>query len=828
MDCESGNDFSETGNSEVEKFQTMFLNKLTAVHGVCLQQASPWQQYTALAAVVRDLIGADWQQTKQLYATSETKQVYYLSIEFLLGRLLGSNLLNLGLYDVADKALSKLGICINELEQAEPDAGLGNGGLGRLAACYLDSMASGSLPGHGCGLRYKYGLFEQRFVEGMQYEYPDGWLKDGYAWEYRRPDDAVEVMFGKDEIETVLAVPYDVPIIGYQNNVVNTLRLWSAEAAIGSSACLIDGHQDCQSEIDNCNSIEAITNILYPDDSTYQGKVLRLKQQYLLVSASLKSILRDYKAQNRPVKDLDKYVAIHINDTHPALAVPELMRILLDEEHIAWDRAWSITINTLSYTNHTVLPEALEKWPVDMFKALLPRIYEIINDINEHFCHDLWLCYPGEWDKIAQMAVIADNQVHMAHLAIVGSHSVNGVAKLHTEILKTQVMKNFSDYYPIKFNNKTNGVAHRRWLIKANAALAKTITKTIGEDWLKQPAALAEFAKYADDSGLQQDIAAVKRTNKLNLAKYVWEKYDIRLSVDSIFDVQIKRIHSYKRQLLNALHIMDLYNKIKAQPNIDITPRTFIFGGKAAAGYYEAKATIKLINTIAGIINNDKLQDKLKVIFLEDYNVSLAELVIPAADVSEQISTAGKEASGTGNMKLMMNGAITIGTLDGANIEIKEAAGEDNIFIFGLTANQTTDFYKYGGYHSWDIYHSDDRIKTVMEQLVNGFMPVPKDEFSVFYSSLLHENDQYFVLKDFNAYAEAHQRLDNRFKDQAAWRRMAINNIAQSGRFAIDRTFAEYSEDIWTVNPVRPQEETNEATLDKACARDSRASILMQ
>ena len=790
--------------TRIEQFQACFLDRLTALHGIGLAEATPWQQYTALAAVVRERIGQDWVQTRQQVRQQGSKQVYYLSIEFLLGRLLGANLLNLGLYTIADTALRELGICLAELEQQEPDAGLGNGGLGRLAACYLDSMASARLAGQGCGLRYRYGLFEQHWHDRAQVECPDHWLQNGYVWEYQRPEQAVEVCFGRGlQAERVRAVPYDIPVIGFENQVVNTLRLWSAEAVPAYPT----GRLDYDGALWAGKQAAAITDQLYPDDSSEQGKRLRLKQQYLLVAASLASIVREYQAGGRPLTDLSDYVAIHINDTHPALAVPELMRLLTDQEGVDWETAWQVTVHPISYTNHTVLPEALERWPAELFKDLLPRMYELVYEINERFCQDLWNRFPGEWDKIGRMAVIADGAVHMAHLAIAGSHSVNGVAKLHTEILKTQAMKDFADFYPGKFNNKTNGVTHRRWLMKANPGLSRLITQTIGPDWQLQPDRLADLAAYARDGAFQHELAQVKRVNKAVLARYIHDHYGLTVSLDSIFDVQIKRIHAYKRQLLNALHILFLYNRLKAQPDLNIAPRTFIFGGKAAASYAEAKKTIQLINTLAAVINQDRtVRDQLKVVYLENYQVSLAELIIPAADVSEQISTAGKEASGTGNMKLMMNGAVTIGTLDGANVEIQEAVGEDNLFIFGLTAGQVADYLQYGGYSSRELYRQDERIGMVADQLINGFFPVDRDEFALLYQTLLAGNDPFFVLKDFAAYTDAQERLQHRFQDTPGWLRMAALNIAHAGRFAIDRTFAEYARDIWSVEASGPQQ----------------------
>lgn len=799
------------------KFKAHFLDQLSVLHGKTLAEASAWEKYSALAGVVKDYISKNWMDTKKSYAEKQVKEVYYFSIEFLLGRLLESNLLNLGIKDICKEALDELNVNFEQLKLQEEDAGLGNGGLGRLAACYLDSMASEHLPGHGCGIHYRYGLFEQKIVDGYQQEYPDNWLKNGYPWEYRRPDEAVEVKFGGhvrmqingkteyiyENYESILAVPYDIPIVGYHNRIVNTLRLWSAEARLKELVCPSRG--DCQRTIEYSHAVEAISDILYPDDSYYEGRLLRLKQQYFLVSSGLQSIVRKYKTGNKEISQLYHKVAIHINDTHPALAVPELMRILMDEEGVGWDDAWKITVKTMSYTNHTILPEALEKWPVEMVKNLLPRIFMIINEINERFCRELWDQYPGEWEHIRQMAVIADGQVHMAHLTIVGSHSVNGVARIHTKILKEQVMRNFYQFYPDKFRNVTNGVTHRRWLILNNPMLSKLMNKTIGPQWIEYPCDMVKLMKYAGDAAFQHDIAKVKRQNKQGLAQYVQDKYGIHVDVDSIFDVQVKRIHSYKRQIMNVLHIMDLYNRLKDNPSLTMMPRTFIFGGKAAAGYFEAKRTIKLIHAVADVINKDQtIGGKIKVVFLENYNVSLAELIIPAADVSEQIPTASREACGTGNMKFMMSGAVTIGTLDGANIEIRDAVGDDNIIIFGLTAREVLDYYQNGGYNSWDIYHSNHRIKTVMDQLINGFLRVGSEEFRVLYDVLLYHNDPYFVLKDFVPYVEAQNLLDSRYQDHKMWLKMCIANIAHSGKFSGDRVFNEYAREIWTAWPDYP------------------------
>lgn len=795
-----------------ENFKKQFLDKLKTLQGKTLESATVFDEYQAISALVRDEILEKWVDTNSLYKIDAEKQVYYFSIEFLIGRLLGSNLLNLGLYDVYRQGLADLGIDLTELEEEEVDAGLGNGGLGRLAACFLDSLASLKLPGHGNGIRYKYGLFEQKVVDGFQVESPDNWLKNGYMWELRKADKAVKVHFGgtvredssgetpkfiHEKYDTVLAVPYDIPVIGYQNQTVNTLRLWSAEIAEEAA-----NPGDYKKALEYRYSVEAISEILYPDDSSYEGRVLRLKQQYFFVSAGVQSIVRRFKKHHKLLQFLADHVAIHINDTHPALCVPELMRILMDEEGLGWDEAWHITVNTISYTNHTIMPEALEKWPIDIFQSLLPRIFMIVSEINERFCQELWNHYPGEWEKIHQMAIIADGYVRMANLAVVGSYSVNGVAKIHTEILKNEVMHDFYLHYPYKFNNKTNGITHRRWLIKSNPELSALITKTIGPSWVYHPTDLRSLSSHADDSDLQAAVRKIKRRNKLILAGYVEKKYQIALDVDSIFDVQVKRIHAYKRQTLNILQVMELYNRLLANPDLDIVPRTYIFAGKAAPGYYLAKQMIKLINTVADLVNNDsRLQGKLKVVFLENYSVSLAEMIFAAADVSEQISTASKEASGTGNMKFMMNGAVTCGTLDGANIEIYEEVGDENIVIFGLTADEVLAYYANGSYRPLEIYQQDESIHLVLDQLTNGFLPVPPEEFTAIRDGLLY-SDEYFVLKDFAAYRQAQQKIDEKYRDPAQWAKMCIKNIAFSGKFSSDRTINEYAIGIWKVHAV--------------------------
>ena len=772
-------------------FQKTFASRVRSLHGKEVSSCSDRELFLALADMVREQIGR-----RQAAAVQDETQktIWYFSIEFLPGRLLRGYLFDLGIYEVCLDALSEMGIALERMEDQEEDAGIGNGGLGRLAACYLDSMAAMGLAGNGCGLRYRYGLFEQRIIDGYQVEYPDNWLKEGsYVWENRHPDEAVTVTYGYGE--AVYAVPYDIPTLGYQNGTVNKLRLWSAEPSVSHLACA-PGSRDCQGAIDAKRSVESITDILYPDDATTDGKILRLKQQYLLVSAGLQSILREHLAHNSLV-ELPRYTAVHINDTHPALAVPELMRLLLDEHRLTWDEAWDITTATMSYTNHTVLPESMEKWSVALFQPLLPRIFEIIHEINERFCRSLWLRYPGDWQRISQMAIIANGYVNMAYLAIVGSHSVNGVAELHTHILKTIVMNDFYHYTPDKFNNKTNGVTHRRWLMAANPRLRELLHEAIGPGWIEEPERLQEVKHYVHNSAFQDRMAAVKAANKRRLAKFIFDKCGWRVDEASIFDVHVKRIHAYKRQSMNALHIMDLYNRLRADPGLDVPPRTFIFGGKAAAGYYKAKKTIKLITTLAQVINTDRtIRDKLKVIFLQNYNVSLAELIIPAADVSEQIPTAGFEASGTANMKFMMNGAVTLGTLDGANIEMKNLVGADNIITFGATVDQLRECRSHG-YNPWDIYHSDRRVATVMEQLVNGYLPVGPDEFRSHYDAFLHHGDYYFVLYDFAAYAAAQQSIGEAYGDRRRWLAMCGSNIANSGYFSSDRTFAEYARQIW-------------------------------
>ena len=800
------------------EFINEYLEKFQSIHGKGVELGTNRERYEALAGLVRDLIAQRWARTNREYMERDCKQVYYFSIEYLQGRILITNLLNLNILAECEQGLSDLGISLEDLSEEEPEAGLGSGGLGRLASCFLDSMASLHIPGNGCGIRYRYGMFRQKIVDGYQAELPDPWLKNGNIWEFRRPEKAVTVKFGgqirEEDVEDkrvfrhegyqeVLAVPYDMPVAGYHNNTVNTLRLWSAEVMPLETDEGPYSTNDYVKAMEYRRAVESISEILYPDDSRYEGRVLRLKQQYFMVSAGLQSIIRRYKKFHKSMIDFHEKIAIHINDTHPAVVIPELMRILIDEEGMTWDDAWCVTTNAVSYTNHTVMPEAFEKWPVDVFKELLPRIHMIVYEINERWCRELWNRYPGEWDRIREMAVIADGFVHMANLAVVGSYSVNGVAKIHTEILKKSVLKRFYEYSPSKFSNKTNGITHRRWLMKANPELSGVISEAIGDSWMAHATDLLRLTQWENDPVFAEKVALVKLANKERLAAYVQRTMGQKLNPHSIFDCQVKRIHSYKRQTLNILHVMDLVNRLRENPNLDITPRTFIFAGTAAPSVYQAKRTIKLINTVAAMIDADPvLNKKLKVVFLENYRVSLAEIIIPAADVSEQISTASKEASGTGNMKFMMNGAVTIGTHDGANIEIRDEVGTDNFVAFGLTAEEVMDYHKYGGYSARAVCDANSRIKRVVEQLVSGELPAGREEFTDIYNGLLLHNDEFFVLEDFETYAAAQEQIDLLYKDASRWRRMCIQNIAHSGEFSSDNTIWEYAVGIWQVKPV--------------------------
>ncbi|WP_342432717.1 glycogen/starch/alpha-glucan phosphorylase [Neobacillus sp. FSL H8-0543] len=795
--------------SSTIEFKNTFLKRLEMVCGKSFSESSDRDHYQTLGNMIREFVSNDWIKTNERYHSTREKQVYYLSIEFLLGKLLRQNLINLGIEETVQEGLQELGIDLSELEELEADAGLGNGGLGRLAACFLDSLATLNLPGHGHGIRYKHGLFEQKIVDGYQVELPEQWLRSGNVWEIRKVDLAVKIPFwGKVEgrvdngrlvfqhlnAETVTAVPHDMPVIGYNTGTINTLRLWNADPS------QFPVHADI---LKYKRETESVSELLYPDDTHDEGKILRLKQQYFLVSASIQSIIRLYRKQHGDLKDFHQHVCIHINDTHPVLAIPELMRILVDEEGFAWEQAWEITNHTISYTNHTTLSEALEKWPIRIFQPLLPRIYMIVEEINERFCRELWEQYTGEWERIGKLAIIGDGFVRMAHLAIVGSFSVNGVAKLHTEILKKREMKEFYQLFPEKFNNKTNGIAHRRWLLKANPPLSSLISESIGSSWTHSPRELIQLLKYENDPSFLKQLLKIKNENKQRLATIIQSKNGVIVDPSAIFDIQVKRLHAYKRQLLKVLHIMYLYNWIKEDSSFSMVPRVFIFGAKASPGYYYAKKIIKLINTVAEKVNNDPvIGEKMKVIFLENYRVSLAEKVFPAADLSEQISTASKEASGTGNMKFMINGALTVGTLDGANIEIHELVGDANIFTYGLTADEVLHYSQHGGYQSKEYYHHDSRIRQAVDQLVNGFFPGVYNEFEPIFDSLLEENDQYFVLKDFAPYADIQKTIGVTFKDQQVWQRKCLINIAHAGYFSSDRTIKEYADQIWGIKPV--------------------------
>ena len=800
-----------------KKFKHAFKSKMYSLYAQPVEEASKDEIFRVLCCVIKDFIAKEWVGTR----IDKEKAVFYFSMEFLIGRQLQSNLLNLDVEHEIEEGLKELGIDLNEIIETEPDPGLGNGGLGRLAACFLDSMASVGISGHGYGIRYKYGLFEQKFVNGSQVELPDNWLKNGqYPWETVRPNRAVVVKFEGDaylkqradgnldvvheNYIPVMAMPYDIPIIGYENHCINTLRLWKSEilnrdfSEVNKNAKNQNGSYE--DALKYKYYTEEISQVLYPNDSNYAGRLLRLKQEYFFVSAGLQDIIRKCKKNKVSMRDLPKKVAIHINDTHPTLCIPELMRILLDEEGFSWDEAWDITTRVMSYTNHTILAEALEKWPVEMMKKLLPRIYMIIEEIDRRYVEYLQSKYHDDWGKINYMRIINNGEVRMAHLCIRGSHSVNGVAKLHTEILEKEELKDFYNDEPYKFNNKTNGIAHRRWLMSCNKELSDLITELIGDGWKKDTSKLKDLEKYLDNKKVLDRVGEIKYNNKVKLADYIYEKQGIKVDPNSIFDVQIKRLHAYKRQLLNVLHILYLYHEILDNPEFEIIPRTFIFGAKAAPGYYLAKCIIKLINSVADLINNDpRVKDKVKVVFIENYGVSIAEKIIPAANVSEQISTTTKEASGTGNMKLMMNGAITMATMDGANVEISEQVGKENMFIFGLNAEQVLEYNKCGGYSSKDLYHSDRKIKRVVDDLVNGFIPgLGKDGITI-YDSLITYNDEYFVLRDFYSYIKAQKSLQELYRNQDLWNKISLKNTACSGFFSSDRTILQYADEIWNV-----------------------------
>ena len=800
-----------------EEIKNDYLKRLTFTFAEDISQATLEHKYFALGKLIKDYLTEKWAETNKIYKERKVKQTYYFSMEFLIGRLLETNLINLGIRDLCEEALKELGINFNELVSYEEDAGLGNGGLGRLAACFIDSMASLSLPAHGNGIRFKHGLFKQKIENGYQVEQLDDWLKKDFVWEIKRADKSVDVRFGGnvylkevngkltpvyENPEIIRAVPYDVPVPGYQTMNVNTLRLWSADMPEKPINLSTLQRGEYLSYLEQRYSVEEISQVLYPDDTSLEGKRLRLKQEYFFTSAGIQSIVRSFLKLGEPITELHDYVAIHINDTHPAVAVAELMRILLDDYELDWDTAWRITVKTCAYTNHTIMAEALEKWDVNVFKKLLPRIYMIIEEINRRFCQEVADRYYNDWGKVNNMSIIQYNNIKMANLAIVGSHSINGVAWLHTEILKNRELKDFYEMYPDRFNNKTNGITHRRWLVKANRPLTDLFIELYGgsEDWLKDTSSMKKLLEYKDDKKILKRLAQIKADKKLEMAKFVKEQYGITIDPKSIFDVQVKRLHAYKRQLLNLFHIMYLYNELKANPNLDIVPRTFFFGAKAAPGYSLAKQVIKLINTVAEKINNDKsIKGKIKVVFLENYGVSLAEKIIPAGDVSEQISTASKEASGTGNMKFMMNGAITLATLDGANVEIDQAVGRDNIVVFGLTSQEVMHYNAFGGYNMRDVFDNDPRLQKIIDQITNGYYGVNSSEFSMILDDLFNKNDEFFVLKDFDAYVKAQEKIDRLYRDQEKWQQMCLINIANSGIFSSDNTIRRYADEIWNI-----------------------------
>ncbi len=789
-----------------------------------LEEATQEQIFQAVCYTVKDVIIDNWLETQNAYKEQDPKTVYYMSMEFLMGRALGNNLINLTAYKEVKEALDELGLDLNVIEDQEPDPALGNGGLGRLAACFLDSLATLNYSAYGCGIRYRYGMFKQQIKDGYQVEVPDNWLKDGYPFELRRPEYAKEVHFGgyvdveydpatgsnkfvHKGYQAVKAVPFDMPIVGYNNKIVNTLRIWDAEPIVDFELDSFD-KGDYKKAVEQENLARNIVEVLYPNDNHMAGKELRLKQQYFFVSASLQAAIDKYKKNHKDIMKLHEKVTFQMNDTHPTVAVAELMRILMDEEGLGWDDAWSVTTKCVAYTNHTIMAEALEKWPVELFSRLLPRVYQIIEEINRRFILDIQAKYPGNYDKIKKMAILYDGQVKMAHLAIVAGYSVNGVAKLHTEILKKQELKDFYEMMPEKFNNKTNGITQRRFLLHGNQLLADWVTDHIGPEWITDLSQISKLKVYVDDEKAQQEFMNIKYQNKVRLAKYILEHNGVEVNPRSIFDVQVKRLHEYKRQLLNILHVIYLYDQIKKHPEMDFYPRTFIFGAKASAGYARAKKIIKLINSVADVVNNDaSIEGKLKVVFIENYRVSNAEMIFAAADVSEQISTASKEASGTGNMKFMLNGAPTLGTMDGANVEIVDEVGKENAFIFGLGADEVINYENNGGYDPRVIYNTDDEIRQVLTELVNGTFSSDTELFRDLYNSLLNQNggeraDQYFILADFRSYAAAQKKVEEAYKDEKGWARMAMLNTACAGKFTSDRTIQEYVDDIWHLDKV--------------------------
>ncbi len=809
-----------------ELFKRSVNYNIKTLYRKTLEEASAQQIFQAVSYAIKDQIVENWMETQKAYEKEDPKMVYYMSMEFLMGRAMGNNMINMQAYDEVKEALDELGLDLNILEDQEPDAALGNGGLGRLAACFLDSLATLGYPAYGCGIRYRYGMFKQEIRDGYQVEVPDNWLVDGNPFELRRPEYAKIVKFGgyvtvrhengrnyfsQEGYQSVKAIPFDLPVVGYGNGIVNTLRIWDAEAVECFSLDSFD-KGDYQKAVEQQNLAKNIVEVLYPNDNHYAGKELRLKQQYFFISASVQEAVAKYMRKHDDIRKFHEKVTFQLNDTHPTVAIPELMRILMDEYYLTWDEAWEVTTRTCAYTNHTIMSEALEKWPIELFSRLLPRIYQIVEEINRRFILQIQEKYGNDpyanvQEKIRKMAIIYDGQVKMAHMAIVAGYSVNGVARLHTEILKKQELRDFYEMFPERFNNKTNGITQRRFLLHGNPLLAKWVTDHVGSEWITDLPQIGRLKIYADDTKAQQEFMNIKYQNKVRLAKYILEHNGVEVDPRSIFDVQVKRLHEYKRQLLNILHIMYLYNELKEHPEMDFYPRTFIFGAKAAAGYRNAKLTIKLINSVADVINNDpSINGRIKVVFIENYNVSNAEIIFAAADVSEQISTASKEASGTGNMKFMLNGALTLGTMDGANVEIVEEVGEENAFIFGLSSDEVINYENHGGYNPMEIFNNDQDVRKVLMQLINGAYS-HTELFRPLYNSLLNTQstskaDTYFILKDFKSYAEAHRRVEQAYRDEAGWARSAILNVASSGKFTSDRTIKQYVDEIWHLDKV--------------------------
>ncbi|MCR5203684.1 MAG: glycogen/starch/alpha-glucan phosphorylase [Lachnospiraceae bacterium] len=802
-----------------KEFKASVENYLMTLYRKAPDEATKQQMFQAVSYAIKEYVVDDWFETHKEFERKDGKVVYYMSMEFLMGRALGNILINLKANKEVAAVLDELGFDLNAIEDEEPDPALGNGGLGRLAACFLDSLATLGYPACGCGIRYKYGMFKQKIENGFQVEVPDNWLKEGYPFEMCDQDNSQIVKFGgyvrmirKDDgreyfiqegYSSVEAVPYDIPVVGYNNHFVNTLRIWDARAIDTFQLDSFD-KGDYHKAVEQQNLANTIVEVLYPNDNHYAGKELRLKQQYFFVSASVQLAIKKYLEHHDDIKKLPEKVCFQLNDTHPSVTVAELMRILMDEHYLTWDEAWDITTRACAYTNHTIMSEALEKWPLELFSRLLPRIYQIVEEINRRFIREIQVKYPGDYKKIEKMAIVYDGQVRMANLAIVGGFSVNGVARLHTEILKNQSLKEFADYFPGKFNNKTNGITQRRFLLHGNPLLADWVTEKIGADWITNLSKMDKLSIYADDEKAQHEFMNIKYKNKVRLAQYILEHNGIEVDPRSIFDIQVKRLHEYKRQLLNIMHVMYLYNELKSNPDMDFYPRTFIFGAKASAGYRRAKAIIKLINSVANVVNNDPtIRGRIKVVFIENYRVSNAEMIFAASDVSEQISTASKEASGTGNMKFMLNGAITLGTMDGANVEIVQEVGEENAVIFGLSADEVINYENNGGYNPKEIYNTDTELRMVMTQMINGYYsPQNTELFREIYNSLLEQNggeraDQYFILKDFRSYADAQKRIEAMYRDEARWAKSAILNVAKCGKFSSDRTIEEYVQDIW-------------------------------